>query len=187
MNLSIIPNLISGLRFLLVGPMIYLLQHQQYTGALIVFVVAGASDALDGYLARRFNWQTRLGGWLDPIADKLMQLCTFFMLAWLALIPYWLFFAIIIRDLTIVTGGVVYYWWVEKVDASPTWISKVNTLLQILLVVTILSHQVFYLGMYTFLVDTLIISVFATTVLSGVSYVWIWAGKAWRAKRGKKL
>jgi len=103
-----IPNLISLLRILLVVPLALCLLSKNYTVALGVFLLAGFSDALDGYLARRFNWSSRLGALLDPLGDKLLMVTTYLLLGLQAVIPMWLVLAVILRDVIIVSGGLLY-------------------------------------------------------------------------------
>jgi len=183
-NLSYLPNVISGLRILLVIPLVMLMARSELGAALAVFAVAGFSDGLDGYLARRYGWFTKLGGWLDPIADKAMLVSAYVMLGWwLHLIPVWLPALVILRDVVIVTGGLVYYLWVEKVEAEPIWLSKINTLLQILLVMVVMVDHSLTAVPVT-LLDALVYGVLVTTVVSGAAYVWVWSRRAVRAKRG---
>ena len=184
MNLSYLPNVISGLRIVLVVPLVMLLARAELGAALAVFALAGFSDGLDGYLARRYGWFTKLGGWLDPIADKAMLVSTYVMLGWwLHLIPIWLPALVILRDVVIVTGGLVYYLWVEKVEAEPSWLSKINTVMQILLVMAVMvDHSLMVLP--AALLDVLVYGVLVTTVLSGAGYVWVWSRRAVHAKRG---
>lgn len=85
-----IPNVITAFRFLLVPPVVILLLQERFTAALIVFGVAGFSDGLDGFLAKRYDWRSRLGSILDPLADKLLLVSSFVTLGWLGLIPAWL-------------------------------------------------------------------------------------------------
>jgi len=179
---SDIPNLISFIRLLLIAPVVWFLLNEYYHYALGLFIIAGLSDALDGYLARKYQWGSDLGGWLDPLADKAMQVSAYWTLTWLGLIPVWLLVVVILRDVLIVFGGVVYYFQVEKVSASPSWVSKINTLMQILLVVVILIHKS-VLEMSPILLDILIYTVLFTTVLSGLDYVKTWGAKAWRFKK----
>ena len=90
MNRSDIPNIISMLRIILVIPTVMLLLNERYGQALILFAVAGASDGLDGYIAKRYHYVSRLGTILDPLADKLLLVCTYLALGWLGLLPAWL-------------------------------------------------------------------------------------------------
>ena len=183
MKKSDIPNLISFLRLLLIIPVVWYLLAQRYEIALILFAIAGLSDAVDGHLARKYNWGSHLGGWLDPLADKAMQVSVYVCLAWLQLIPWWLLSAVIIRDLLIVSGGVFYYYRVERVNAAPSMISKLNTLMQILLVIIVLLHMSIY-PLPDNVIDTTIYLVFITTLLSGLDYVLTWGIKAWQIKKG---
>jgi cardiolipin synthase len=179
-----LPNLISALRIVLVVPVVALLEERQYGAALAVFTLAGLSDALDGFLARRYGWFSRLGGWLDPIADKTMMVSVFVMLGFRDLIPLWLVVAVIGRDLLILAGSVVYYLWIEKVDAAPSWISKLNTLAQILLIMTVLFDRG-VTQLPGLVLDGLIVVVVATTVLSGIGYVLTWGARALRVQRSR--
>jgi cardiolipin synthase len=85
-----IPNLITGLRILLVAPFLWLLLEEHYGAALLLFVIAGISDALDGFLAKYYGWTSELGGLLDPIADKLLLMGAILALGWLNELPGWL-------------------------------------------------------------------------------------------------
>ena len=100
-----IPNLITLLRMILVLPIIWLLAHGYFVESLYLFALAGMSDGLDGFLAKRMGWQSRLGSILDPLADKMLLVSTTIMLAWVGLIPLWLVGVIVLRDLLIVVGG----------------------------------------------------------------------------------
>jgi len=171
-----IPNLISVVRILLVGPVVWLLLEQRFVSALTLFVIAGLSDALDGYLAKRNGWESRLGSVLDPLADKLLMVCTYLALGWLALLPAWLVAAVIARDLIIVGGAVYYHVRIAHVEMAPTLISKANTLFQILLVFVVMVARIHALPVW--LVETLVGVVLATTLASGLSYIWIWSRRA---------
>jgi cardiolipin synthase len=180
MSLSWLPNAISLLRIALVAPILFLLLDGQYGWALLLFCVAGFSDGLDGYLAMRFDWRTRLGGLLDPAADKLLVTSLFVTLAWIGLIPAWLAAIVILRDVVIVAGAIAYNFIVEPVPGEPSRISKLNTALQMLFVVFVLSHAGFnWPDKITLTV--LGASILATVVISGVDYVWSWSR---RARRG---
>ncbi|EGV19051.1 CDP-alcohol phosphatidyltransferase family protein [Thiocapsa marina] len=177
MQLRDLPNIISVLRLLAVAPVMYLLLSEEYGWALVLFAAAGASDGLDGYLAKRFDWRSRLGGILDPLADKALLVGCFLILGWEGLVPAWLVIAVILRDLVIVSGAVVYNYRVEAVEAAPLPISKLNTVLQILLVVMVIMAA----GPFSLpggLIETMIWACFVTVVVSGAQYVWIWSRKA---------
>lgn len=176
-----IPNLISALRILLIVPVVVLLTQREFAAALLLFTVAGASDAIDGQLARRYGWITPLGGILDPLADKAMMVSSFFVLTALGLVPVWLLIAVVARDVIIVFGGLAYNHWVEKVKAHPSWISKLNTLLQIVLVMALMFDQG-VMALPDFGLRLLMAAVATTVVLSGADYIWTWGTRAMRLR-----
>jgi len=149
----------------------------QFGWALLLFCIAGFSDGLDGYLAMRFDWSTRLGGLLDPTADKLLVTGLFITLAWIGLIPVWLATVVILRDVVIVGGAIAYNFIVKPVPGEPSRISKLNTALQMLFVVFVLSRAAFdWPDKIT--ITVLGASILVTVVISGVDYVWSWSRRA---------
>ncbi len=172
-----IPNLISVLRILLVLPVIWLLLHQHYQAAMALFFVAGLSDGLDGFLARFFHWQSRLGGILDPLADKFLLVSVYLCLGWLGALPWWLVGLVLLRDLVIVSGAVAYHLRVARLEASPTWVSKFNTLMQILLALLVV-YSLGFEALPAGLLEGMILAVAITTTLSGIDYVVRWSRKA---------
>ena len=184
-----LPNIISVLRIFLVIPTVYFLLHEQYQYALLLFFVAGLSDGLDGFLARRYGWTTRLGSFLDPMGDKLLMTATYFVLGWLGHLPVWLVAIVIGRDIVIVIGALAYRMLVQDIHMQPLLISKINTAFQIALALFMLVHlaRVPYIADLTWLTPILIYAVLATSVLSGIAYVFIWSNKASQemTKRGK--
>ncbi len=184
MNLRQLPNIITGVRMLLVLPLVGSLRDGQYAMALAIALIAGASDALDGWLAKRFGWQTRLGGLLDPVADKLLLVASFIGL-WLAgAAPGWLAALVIGRDLTIVGGAVAYNAVVGPVEANPTLLSKTTTVAQIGLVLALLVG----LAWRALPADLAMVSiglVAALTCASGIDYVVRWSLRARRVLRSR--
>ena len=178
-----IPNLITVFRFLLVPPVVMLLLNERFGLALILFGVAGFTDGLDGYLAKRNNWTSRLGALMDPLADKLLLVSCFVTLGWLGWIPVWLVALVVLRDLVIVGGAIMFHMRVERLEARPSMVSKLNTVAQILLVLAVIFSQGIQVLPVLWL-DILIYSVLATTLWSGFDYVWTWGRRAW-LKRGK--
>ena len=174
-----IPNLITVFRFLLVPPVVLLLLERHFGLALLMFGVAGFSDAVDGYLAKRYAWSSRLGALLDPLADKLLLVSSFIALGWLQLLPLWLVGAVILRDVVIVSGALVYHFRIERLEAAPTLVSKLNTLAQILLVIAVMFSQAVRELPFLWM-DVLLYSVLVTTLWSGLDYVWRWSRLAWR-------
>ena len=105
MSLSWLPNAISIMRIALILPILLLFVNGEFGWALGLFIFAGLSDGIDGYLAKRFNWNTRLGAFLDPAGDKLLVAWSFGTLAYLGYIPVWLAVIVILRDVVIVAGS----------------------------------------------------------------------------------
>jgi len=176
-RLSQLPNIITVIRFLLVPPVVLFLLDGRYGAALIIFATAGFSDALDGYLAKHYQWTSRLGALLDPLADKLLLVSAFLTLSWLDQIPPWLVAVVILRDLVIVTGAIVYNLRIEHLEAAPSVISKLNTFTQLLLVMAVMFTQA-VAALPVLWMDVLIYCVLLTTFWSGLDYVWTWGRRA---------
>ena len=177
MSLRWLPNAISLLRIALVPPILFLIVSGRYDVALALFAIAGFSDGLDGYLAKHFHWHTRIGALLDPIADKLLVASTFMVLVYTADIPLWLGVLVVFRDLVIVGGATVYNFLIQPVEGEPTRISKLNTALQLLFVVFVLSRAAFDWPP-PITITVVGAAVVVTVVISGIDYVWSWAQRA---------
>jgi cardiolipin synthase len=182
MRLNWLPNAISIFRIVLIVPIVLLVEESRFADALIVFFVAGFSDGLDGFLARRCNWHTRLGALLDPIADKLMIASTYITLAWVGQVPLWLAVVVVGRDVVIIGGATAYNFLVAPVRGEPTHISKLNTALELLFVVTVLAQAAFAWPA-EIVVTMLGAAVFVTVVISGIDYVVAWSERARRERR----
>ncbi len=177
MMLRNLPNAMTVLRLILIAPFSYFLSQQEYTVAFYLFVLAGVTDALDGWIARCFRWQSAFGTLVDPIADKLLITASFIGLAALNCLPWWLVILVFLRDLTITLG--VYAWYVSIDDRpvlKPTYLSKINTVMQLILVIATLYHLAFG-GIAPFLYRQLLIFTTLTTALSFVDYAFIWFKK----------
>ncbi|WP_233459567.1 CDP-alcohol phosphatidyltransferase family protein [Acidithiobacillus ferrooxidans] len=133
-----LPNLLTLLRLFLVPVIFYALARGFFAVALVIFFAAAITDALDGWIARHYHLQTRLGAVLDPVADKLLVVTTVITLTWLQRIPLWLTVAVISRDLLIVGGGLLYLLLIGKFSIHPTLLSKWNTALQFVVIVLVL-------------------------------------------------
>ncbi len=176
MSLSWLPNAISLFRIALVPPILALLLNGRHDIALLLFFVAGFSDGLDGYLAKRFDWHSRAGALLDPIADKLLVAGTFVSLSITGHLPIWLAAIVILRDVVIVGGAMAYNFLVRPVEGEPTRISKLNTALELLLVLFVISRAGF--GWPDQITITMLgAAVLVTVVISGIDYVWAWTGR----------
>jgi cardiolipin synthase (CMP-forming) len=177
-----LPNLICLIRIALVWPIAVALKRGDMPLALVLFVAAGVSDALDGYLAKRFRWTSELGKVLDPLADKLLLVVVFVEAAWLELIPWWLTAAVVARDVMIGLGALVYRLWFGPLGGRPTMLSKLNTLLQLGYVALILLHAA--AGQPPrWILDVAAALTLATTVLSGLHYVATFTRRAWTPAR----
>jgi cardiolipin synthase (CMP-forming) len=171
--LYIIPNVLTILRLLMVPVIVLLMIEQQMMAAFVLFVIAGITDGLDGFLAKRFGWTTELGAWLDPAADKALLVSIYVTLGLFGTIPPWLVILVVFRDLLIV-GGILLAWMMENpVGMKPLIISKINTVGQILLAATVLADLGFQLGLGN-IVNMLILIVAASTILSALAYLHGW-------------
>ncbi len=183
MSLKFVPNAICVVRMLLVAPLVWFIVAGRYSEALVVVVVAGFSDGLDGFLAKRFDWRTRLGSLLDPAADKLLLASTFVALSYVGLVPVGLTIVVIARDAVIVIGAVCYQLLIAPVEGQPALVSKLNTACQLVMVLLTLASAAF--GWPPPVVLMLLgAAVVFTSVVSGLTYVLGWGARAWRVAHG---
>ncbi|CAB9539894.1 Cardiolipin synthase (CMP-forming), eukaryotic type Cls-II (EC 2.7.8.41) [uncultured Gammaproteobacteria bacterium] len=179
MSISSIPNALSILRIILTVPVVLFLLNHQFSWALLLFFIAGITDALDGWIAKRYSFQTRLGSILDPAADKLLLVSSFITLYLIDLLPLWLLALIFLRDLMIVSGTVGSFMGngqSKSILLAPSKLSKINTALQIILVLFLVITQLYpALSQW----ETILFIIVATsTMLSGADYIWIWTETA---------
>jgi cardiolipin synthase (CMP-forming) len=179
MSLRWLPNAICVLRMLLVPPLVAALLAERYGTALILFIIAGLSDGLDGFLAKRFDWRTRLGSLLDPAADKLLLVSAFLGLTYLRVLPLAVTAIVVGRDLLIVAGAIAYQLLIEPVQGEPASISKLNTACQLALVFFAITHAGFD---WPPRISVLMLgaAVVFTSLVSGLNYVLRWSERAWR-------
>ncbi len=175
-----LPNLITLLRLLLIAPIVLAILSEQPALALLLFCVAGASDGVDGWLARRYQWQTRLGGYLDPIADKLLMLACVAALCLIEALPWWLMLILLLRDLIIVSGAFAYHYLIGPLQAQPTLLGKFTTVLQIALVLLVLIDLASAMDLGV-LIPVAIIGVTLVSFASGMHYVAVWSTRALRS------
>jgi cardiolipin synthase len=152
---------------------------------LALFVLAAASDALDGYLAKTFGWTSDVGKWLDPLADKLLLVSVFITLACIGLVPVWLAAVAVARDVVIGVGAAVYKWLFGPLEGRPTVPSKINTLVQLLFVIAVVWRAAFPV-FPEWVITALGALVLVTTVVSGVDYVQIYSRKAVAVSRTRR-
>ena len=168
-----LPNLISLGRLLLVPLAIWLILVGNYGGAFWVFVLAGVSDALDGFIAKRFDRRTRLGALLDPVADKTLLVSVYVTLGWAGQLWTSLVVLVVFRDVMIIGGFLLIQAIAAPKRYDPLFVSKLNTGLQIALVAFVLARLGLGVGPGP-VGEALSLAVMATTVLSGVSYLVRW-------------
>jgi len=166
-----IPNSLSLLRIVLVPVIVILLMDGSYLKALIVFSISGLTDGLDGFLARILKQQTKLGAYLDPIADKALLTSSFLSLAILGIIPGWLTVIVISRDCIILLGIAVLSMMSISFEIHPAFISKVTTMLQLLTVLMVLILRGFASGVDQNWICLLYWVTALFTILSGMGYL----------------
>jgi cardiolipin synthase len=183
MSLRFIPNAICVARILLVAPLVLFIVEARFAAALVVLVAAGLSDGLDGFLAKRFHWQTRIGSLLDPAADKLLLVAAFASLTYVGLVPLELTLVVVARDAVIVLGAVCYQWLIAPVQGEPAAISKLNTACQLAMLFFTLTAAAFG---WPPPVSLLVLgaTVVFTSIVSGLNYVLRWGSRAWRVAHG---
>lgn len=168
-----LPNLITVGRLLLVPTIIWFITERHFGAAFVVFVIAGIGDGVDGFIARQFDLRSRLGAYLDPIADKTLLVSIYLSLTFLGEIPAWLAMVVVSRDLLII-GGVILAWILDRpIEVRPLLISKVNTALQIIFAAVVLGDLAFSAGLDS-VRDVLVVLVGVLTVASAFAYLVDW-------------
>lgn len=168
-----IPNLITVGRFLLVPLVIHALLTGQAALAFFGFVVAGVSDAVDGFIARQFNQRSDLGAYLDPIADKVLLVSVFIVLGYLGHLPLWLVIAAVSRDALIISGVLLATIMGKPVEIHPLYVSKANTAVQIILAAAVLAATAFGLNLEPWLTLLIYLSGLLT-LASAAAYLVAW-------------
>jgi len=133
-----LPNLLSALRLLAAPFAAWLILDGHDIAAVLIFAAAGASDGLDGFIARRWGVTSAFGAWLDPIADKLLMLFCFTALYYVSVTPFWLLVLVVARDLAIVFGWLLIKLMSLPAPTAPLPIGKLSTVVQILYIFTML-------------------------------------------------
>jgi len=173
-----LPNAITLLRIALVVPLVAVIARKDFNTALILVIAAGASDALDGLLAKRFGWQSWLGGVLDPIADKTLLVACFVSLWLTGVMPAWLMGLALLRDVVILAGAATYHFAVGRFTPQPLLLSKITTTLQIVLVIALLVDRTSWFDVPVVLLQLLLWGTALATAISGAQYVLVWSHKA---------
>ncbi len=175
--IRVIPNIISFGRLAAVPLAVWLILDDRILTAFWLFVAAGVSDAVDGFIAKRFHAVTLLGSFLDPLADKVLLVSVYITLGVVGYLDNWLVILVVFLDLLIVGGALVFQTMTQSLVMQPLFISKINTVAQILLAALVLGAVGYNLdaGM---VLSTMLGVVAITTLLSGVMYVVKWTRKA---------
>lgn len=168
-----IPNLITVARLCCVPLIVYAMMVDEMVVAFLLFVAAGVSDGIDGFIARHYDQHSRLGEYIDPVADKLLLVSVFVMLGFLGAVPIWLVIAAVARDFLIVAAVLLSSLMTHPVAMRPIFLSKANTAFQIALVVVVMAELAFDVPLGG-LGGILVIVVAVLTVLSGAAYLKDW-------------
>ena len=181
-----IPNAITIVRLLLVLPIAFAIVSELYLVALVLFTVSGASDGLDGFLARRYDWESTFGRLIDPLADKLLMITTALTLGTMGHFPLMLMLLIIVKDVAIIGGVFSYTSLAGFPSIQPNWLGKVTTACQIVLLVSVLLGLCFPALLPEIFYDVWFWLVAGLTLLDGVLYLWVWTGRLARDPRWKE-
>ncbi len=166
-NIINLPNFITLLRILLIPIVIIYLLQGRYELTLFFFLIAGFSDALDGFLARTLKQKTLLGAILDPIADKLLLDSIYLLSAYLELIPDWLAVIVLSRDIFIIIGFIILTFFKKRLEVKPSIPSKITTALQIITVICVLGE------IPQRILKVMLLSTATITVFSGLHYLYL--------------
>ena len=177
MSIKIIPNCLTLARLLAAPVAVWMIGENMMASAFWFFAAAAVTDAVDGAIAKLFNACTRIGGYLDPLADKALLVGVYVSLGFAGYLPRWLIILVVFRDFMIVGGAVLYELAIGHLVMRPLLISKVNTLGQIMLAGMVLGGHGFDMNMEKAL-DVMIVFVSGTVVLSAVAYGWVWGRAA---------
>ena len=177
-----LPNFLTLIRILTIPFFLIALAYHLYWEALLIFGLGGITDFLDGFAARLMHQETRLGAYLDPVADKLLVFSSYVMLGSIDAMPPWLVVIVVMRDIFILLGfAIVYYVTEEKFEARPTFIGKSSTLLQLVTLAVALAALHNPIWIPRLILDGLILVTAVATMLSGMQY--LYRGLVWLQNR----
>lgn len=186
MSLRHLPNLLCVLRIVLVYPLAAGILQERYGLVLVLVALAAFTDALDGFLAKRFGWTSELGKVLDPLADKLMLVTVFVCLSITGLAPWWLTAVVILRDLVILFGALTFKRLFGPLRGAPTVASKVNTFCQIAFCLAVVATAG-YGWPGTAAVSAFGATALLTTAVSGIDYTLVYSRRAARVTRERAV
>lgn len=172
LSLKALPNIITFARLVAVPLVIWMFLTDRMAAAFWLFIAAGVSDAIDGYLAKKLNAQSVLGSYLDPLADKLLLISIFLLLGRDGYLPIWFVIVIVARDVALLGVSTLVVRKDRKTAMRPLAISKLNTALQIMLAALVLSRLGFGFPDIGIVHDILVYAVVTATAISGLAYLW---------------
>jgi cardiolipin synthase len=199
MSLRWLPNALTAGRMVLALPLLWALVAGRAGWAFWIAIAAGLTDLLDGWLAKRYQWRSHWGGLMDPLADKVLLSVCFIGLWWSRHLPDWFVVLVVARDVIIVAGALTWWRSLGPFTATPSQLSRLNTVLQIVVVAAVLADAALAgtgLGgpatapgrgpVPIVLVQALILACAALTVASGIDYVVRYGIRYRRALRNRK-
>ncbi|MBL6959091.1 MAG: CDP-alcohol phosphatidyltransferase family protein [Rhodospirillales bacterium] len=172
-----IPNFITLARLISVPVTVWLILNGSFAGAFWLFVAAGVSDAIDGVIAKRFDMETELGQFMDPLADKALLVGVYITLGHTGHLATWLVILVVFRDLLIIGGAILFQTITQSLTMAPLMVSKVNTVAQIMLAALLLGTLAYSVDAVA-VIDTMVYIVALTTFISGAAYVVSWTRRA---------
>jgi len=172
-----LPNILTTLRLFLAAPICLFILEGNYKGVLWIAFIAGISDGLDGWLARRLDAQSRYGSIFDPLADKAMLTGAYVCFVVVNLLPWWVAAIVVIRDIVIVGGAIAYHWLMGHYELAPSFWGKASTFVQITYVLMLLAQQIKPTFPLLFLQVGLWLLV-ALAFISGWHYCYVWGSRA---------
>lgn len=176
-----LPNFLTLLRVFLLWPFMVTFLSKQYGISLCLFMIAAATDGLDGWLARRFKWISHWGGIVDPIADKLLVLIAYFLMMKITVVSSNLFLTVLARELVVLAGAFTYYYWIERYRMMPTKLGKFCTFSHFMFL-TVLLLQLTGLTISKGFLEIGVLLIYIVTLISGLQYIWIWSLRAYSTK-----
>jgi len=161
-------NWLTILRIVLIPVFVSLLVYRRPGLALLAFAAAAVTDLLDGYVARRHGSQSRLGAFLDPLADKLLLVSSFVTLTYLKVLPFWITAVVLTRDVILIVGTLLIHMLGARVYPRPTWMGKAATFFQILTVLAGLLRRDYHIPL---LLNVMLVLAASVTIVSGLQYM----------------
>ena len=182
--IKLLPNIITIFRLILAVPICVMILNEDYSAVLWIAFIAGVSDGIDGWLARKMEAKSRFGALVDPLADKVMLNSAFISFAVIGLLPWWMVAIVVMKDAIVVTGAVAYHWLFSCYEIAPSIWGKASTGVQIVFVLMLLTHQV-YPVFPAFILQSGLWIVIVLALVSAAHYIYVWGGKALAASKTK--